>query len=183
MIKHLCRGGTVCRPYPRIMLKPIKLIVFFILLSLPVLRCPAQTENTLAEEDGRYQLVLTTGRAAVNTRAPALVLDKMLGIVWTCKNIQDEKPVWIKNILTQNTEQSSRKKYTARILQIDYNVTADASTPPGFRGYKIPAIVIDIDEGNVWTCPNLIGDKIIWISKDLKEVPAAKQENDIPKLN
>lgn len=166
------------------MLKLIQLSAFFILLNLLALSCIAQTEDNFVQEDGRYQLVLTTGKAAVNTRVPALVLDKIMGIAWTCKSIQDEKPVWVKTILAQNSDQQpSRKKYTAKILQLDYNVNTDASTPPGYHSYRIPAVVIDIDEGNVWTCPNLIADKIIWISKDLKEIPAAKQENDIPKLN
>ena len=45
------------------------------------------------KEDGRYVLRIMYGRAMNNNRIPALVLDQVMGIVWTCQNLQDGKPL------------------------------------------------------------------------------------------
>jgi hypothetical protein len=63
----------------------------------------AETVNTSNElQEGRYVLVMMTGRLIHNTRVPGIILDSYRGIVWTCQNLQDEKPLWVKTDLGQN---------------------------------------------------------------------------------
>ena len=67
---------------------------------------PGSTEM----QEGRYVLV-TVNKAATyagsygtsTRKIPAIVLDTYLGIIWRCKDIRDEKPLWIKNDLAKNT--------------------------------------------------------------------------------
>jgi hypothetical protein len=33
---------------------------------------------------------------------------------------------------------------------------------------RMPAVVLDADDGIVWNCPNVIDGKATWIQKDLK---------------
>lgn len=109
------------------------------------------------EEDGRYIVRIMNGRAIRNTRIPAVVLDQVKGIVWTCQNLQDGVPLWVKADLGQNGDKPlTRKKYTIKMLEWQ-----DADL-------RMPAIVLDIDEGIVWTCQNIIDGKALWVQKDLK---------------
>jgi hypothetical protein len=108
-------------------------------------------------QEGRYILIMMTGRATINIRIPAMVLDSYNGIVWTCQNLQDGKPLWVKVDLAKNGDkQITKKKYIARMLEFQ-----DADL-------RMPAIVLDIEEGIVWNCPNIVDGKATWIKKDLK---------------
>lgn len=114
----------------------------------------ATVSNELQE--GRYVLVMMSGRAVVNNRVPAIILDSYQGIVWTCQNLQDGKPLWVKTDLGQNGNNPiERKKYIARMLEWQ-----DADL-------RMPAVVLDIDEGIVWNCPNIVDGKATWIQKNL----------------
>jgi len=109
------------------------------------------------KEDGRYVLKIMVGRAIKNTRIPAIVLDQVRGIVWTCQNLQDGRPLWVSADLGQNGDNPlSRKKYVVQMLEWQ-----DADL-------RMPAIVLDIDEGITWTCQNIIDGKARWIQTDLK---------------
>lgn len=97
------------------------------------------------------------GRALKNTRIPALILDQIRGIVWTCQNLQDGKPLWVKADLGQNGDKPlTRKKYVVEMLEWQ-----DADL-------RMPAIVLDIDEGIVWTCQNILDGKAQWVQTNLK---------------
>lgn len=101
-------------------------------------------------------LVMMNGRAAANTRIPALILDSHQGVVWTCQNLQDERPLWVKTDLGHNGNAPvGKKKYIAKMLEWQ---NADL---------RMPAVVLDVDSGIVWTCPNIIDGKAIWIQKNL----------------
>lgn len=113
------------------------------------------TSNELQE--GRYVLIMQNGRAIKNTRIPAIVLDSHKGIIWTCQNLQDGKPLWVKVDLGQNGDKAmTKKKYVARMLEWQ-----DADL-------RMPAVVMDIEEGIVWNCPNIVDGNATWIQKDLK---------------
>jgi len=108
-------------------------------------------------QDGRYVLRIMNGRAIKNTRVPALVLDSVRGIVWTCQNLQDGRPLWVKADLGQNGDaELSEKKYVVKMLEWQ-----DADL-------RMPAIVLDVQEGIVWTCQNIIDGKALWVQSDLK---------------
>ncbi len=108
-------------------------------------------------QEGRYVLVMMNGRAIKNTRIPAMILDSYKGIVWTCQNLQDGKPLWVKTDLGQNgNKPATIKKYIARMLEWQ-----DADL-------RMPAVVIDINDGIVWNCPNIVDGKATWIQKDLE---------------
>lgn len=116
-----------------------------------------ESNRVIFKEDGRYVLRIMEGRAIRNTRIPALVLDQVMGIVWTCQNLQDGKPLWVKADLGQNGNKPlTRKKYVCKMLEWQ-----DADL-------RMPAIVLDIEEGIVWTCQNIIDGKAMWIQRDLK---------------
>ena len=114
----------------------------------------ASVEN----QEGRYVLIMMNGRAIKNTRIPAIILDSYRGIVWTCQNLQDGNPLWVKTDLGRNGDKlMSKRKYVAKMLEWQ-----DADL-------RMPAVVLDIDDGIVWNCPNVIDGKATWIQKDLKE--------------
>lgn len=114
-------------------------------------------------QEGRYVLVTVSkaatysGSYGTSTRkTPAIVLDTYLGIIWRCKDIRDEKPVWIKNDLAKNIDkQPTNKKYVINI--------------PAYTGqdYRIPAVVLDIETGKSWTCSNITEDSANWAQVDL----------------
>ncbi len=114
-------------------------------------------------QEGRYVMIMpTAGSGSIYTRAtpitktPAIVLDTILGIVWRCQNLQDEKPLWIKTDLGKNGNKPlTAKKYTIQMPD-SQNI-----------GYKTPAIVLDIEEGKVWACPNILDESAAWIQTDL----------------
>jgi hypothetical protein len=116
-----------------------------------------EIDKIIIEEDGRYVMRIMNGRAIRNTRIPAVVLDQIRGIVWTCQNLQDGRPLWVKADLGQNESKIlTRKKYKIKMLEWQ-----DAD-------FRMPAIVLDIDEGITWTCQNIIDGKAMWIQTDLK---------------
>ena len=146
-----------------------KLLTLFI-ISLPLVNFISfvfaePTYNELQE--GRYVLVMQNGRALSNTRVPAIILDSYKGIIWTCQNLQDGKPLWVKtNLGKQGNSSVSKKKYIVRMLEWQ-----DADL-------RMPAVVLDIEEGIVWNCPNIVDGKATWIEKDLKrDVENEAQEN------
>ena len=109
------------------------------------------------KESGRYVLRIMKGRALSNNRIPAIVLDQVRGIVWTCQNLQDGKPLWVRADLGQNGDKPlTRKKYVAEMLEWQ-----DADL-------RMPAIILDVDEGITWTCQNIIDGKAMWIQTNLK---------------
>jgi hypothetical protein len=117
------------------------------------------------DQGGRYVLVMLKGsgsnaRGTVTSNTPAIVLDSVAGIVWRCPNLQSERAQWIKTDLAKNGNKPlSAKKYVIRILEWP-------SSEP-----KIAAVVLDIEEGTVWTCPNVLDESGQWFEKDLaKEV-------------
>lgn len=138
------------------LLKRIKVLFFVTIFSnICIAGIAATTSNELQE--GRYILIMQNGRAIVNTRIPAIVLDSYKGIIWSCQNLQDSKPLWVKTDLGQNGDKPiEKKKYVARMLEWQ-----DADL-------RMPAVVLDIDEGIIWNCPNIVDGKATWIRKDLK---------------
>jgi hypothetical protein len=111
------------------------------------------------QPDARYVLLMMKGRSIQNTRVPALILDSVQGIVWTCKSLQDDRPIWIKTDLGQNGGKSlSKKKYVARILEWQE------------ANLRVPAAVLDTDEGKIWTCSDIIEDGDIWTQTDFKNL-------------
>jgi len=150
------------------MKKIAKLIVSIFMLINPCFGNNLYAENLSNElQEGRYILIMMTGRAAVNTRIPAMVLDSYKGIVWTCQNLQDGMPLWVKVDLAQNGDkQMTKKKYVARMLEFQ-----DADL-------RMPAVVLDIEDGLVWNCPNIIDGKATWIQKDLNSDLPGKVKAD-----
>jgi hypothetical protein len=107
-------------------------------------------------QEGRFVLVMMNGRAIKNTRVPSLILDSYRGIVWTCQNLQDGKPLWVKTDLGRHgSADMNKKRYVARMLEWQ-----DADL-------RMPAVVLDIDTGIVWNCPNIVDGKATWIKMDL----------------
>jgi len=104
------------------------------------------------------------------TKTPALVLDSVLGIVWRCQNLQDENPVWVKTDLAKNKDKAlTAKKYIIRMLEWPSSET------------KLPAIVLDIEEGKVWTCPDVMNISSRWAEKDLvKDIKDIRNEGFMP---
>ncbi len=90
------------------MRKLILLIVFCsVVLPLKLLNAePIGNE----EQKGRYVLEMMEGRAVVNNRVPAMILDSVRGIVWTCQNIQDGQPLWVKADLAKNGDKPMTKR-------------------------------------------------------------------------
>jgi hypothetical protein len=134
-----------------------RIAISIVLLSLLFLNSFVLAQPvTNEDEDGRYIVHIMNGRAMSNTRVPALVLDTVRGVVWTCQNLQDGKPLWVKADLGQNGDKSlTRRKYVVKMLEWQ-----DADL-------RMPAIVLDIDEGIVWTCQNIIDGKARWVERDL----------------
>ncbi len=129
------------------------------LMLMPIFVVSNVSAENLSNElqQGRYVLVMMTGRAVLNTRIPAVVLDSYRGVVWTCQNIQDEEPLWVKTDLAQNGDvPMDKKRYIARMLEFQ-----DANL-------RMPAVVLDTDEGKVWNCPNVVDGKSRWVEKNLK---------------
>jgi hypothetical protein len=141
-----------------------KTVVIFMMLMFVICSLAFSQPNLYSDEskftikeDGRYVLRIMNGRALQNNRIPALVLDQVRGIVWTCQNLQDGKPLWVKADLGRNGDTPlTRKKYVVKMLEWQ-----DADL-------RMPAIVLDIDEGVTWTCQNIIDGKAMWIQTDLK---------------
>ena len=118
--------------------------------------------STSQMQEGRYVLVTVnkaggyTGARVSQKKTPAIVLDSYLGIVWRCQDTKDEKPLWIKTDLGKNSDrQLSKKKYVISI-----------PTYTG-EGYKIPAIVLDMEEGKSWTCADIVSESAKWALTDL----------------
>jgi hypothetical protein len=127
----------------------------FILFSGRMLNAQVVTNEL---QEGRYVLVMQTGRAVANTRIPAIVLDSYRGVIWTCQNLQDGRPLWVMVDLAKNGDKPmTKKRYIARMLQWQ-----DADL-------RMPAMVMDADEGIVWNCPNIVDGKATWIEKKLNE--------------
>ena len=118
--------------------------------------------STSQMQEGRYVLVTVnkaggyTGARVSQKKTPAIVLDSYLGIVWRCQDTKNEKPLWIKTDLGKNSDrQLSKKKYVISI--------------PAYtgEGYKIPAIVLDMEEGKSWTCADIVSESAKWVLTDL----------------
>ncbi|MFH1458713.1 MAG: hypothetical protein ABIG31_06110 [Candidatus Omnitrophota bacterium] len=139
-------------------------------LFLPFLLCAlflnakAAAENPAVDnqDEGRYVLLVVGGanvayqRSYIVSKTPALMLDSALGIVWRCKNLQEDRPVWIKTDLAKNKGVARLgKRYTVKAL--DYFGSEQ----------KVPAVVLDTEEGKIWTCSNLLDDVAPWVQKDL----------------
>jgi hypothetical protein len=150
---------------------PLKLLLTVLLGHTLLASCALAQSPATDEQAGRYVLLVVGGanvayqRSYMITKTPALVLDSFLGIVWRCKNLQDDRPAWIKTELVKNKVPSRlAKKYI--IKTIDYF----GSEP------KVPAVVLDVEEGKVWTCSDILDDVAPWIEKDL--VQGAKDEKN-----
>ncbi|MFC1703302.1 hypothetical protein ACFL1E_00770, partial [Candidatus Omnitrophota bacterium] len=67
------------------------------------------------------------------------------------------KPLWVKADLGKNGDKPlTKKKYTVQMLEWQDS------------DLRMPAIVLDIEEGIVWTCQNIIDGKARWVQMDLK---------------
>jgi len=150
------------------MSKIIKLGVVVFMFTSFLMCSRASAENLTNElQQGRYVLVMMTGRAVLNTRIPAIILDSYRGIVWTCQNLQDEEPLWVKTDLGKNGDKPmDKKRYIARMLEFQ-----DANL-------RMPAVVLDADEGIAWNCPNIVDGKARWIQKDFKVASSIEQKPD-----
>ncbi len=130
--------------------------IWAVVFLFAVTGMPKAARAETPDDDGRYILRIMNGRAIKNTRVPALVLDSVRGIVWTCQNLQDGRPLWVKADLGQNGDKvMTEKRYVVKMLEWQ-----DADL-------RMPAIVLDRDEGIVWTCQNIIDGRALWIQRDL----------------
>ncbi|MEK6727126.1 MAG: hypothetical protein AABY28_00425 [Candidatus Omnitrophota bacterium] len=118
--------------------------------------------NTTGTQEGRYVLVTVnkvrgyTGTQTLQKKTPAIVLDSYLGIVWRCQDTKNEKPLWIKTDLGKNSDkQLSKRKYIISI------------PPYSGEDYKIPAIVLDMEEGKSWICSDIASESAKWVLTDL----------------
>lgn len=112
--------------------------------------------QSMIPPEGRYVIAMQTGRAVKNTRIPALVLDSYRGVIWTCQNLQDGKPLWVMvDLAKMGSAPVNRKKFVVRMLEWQ-----DADL-------RMPAMVMDIEDGIVWTCPNIVDGKATWIETNL----------------
>lgn len=118
--------------------------------------------STSQMQEGRYVLVTVnkvsgyTGARVLQKKTPAIVLDSYLGIVWRCQDIKNEKPLWIKTDLGKNSDkQLTNRRYVINI--------------PPYTGedYKIPAIVLDMEEGKSWVCSDIVSESANWVLTDL----------------
>ncbi|MFC1708822.1 hypothetical protein ACFL2J_02005 [Candidatus Omnitrophota bacterium] len=136
----------------------MKKLILVLICSIFVLNNRVYAEPfSMEEQDGRYVLEMMEGRAIKNTRVPAMILDTVRGIAWTCQNLQDGKPLWVKADLGKNGNKSmTGKKYIGKML-----MWQDSDL-------RMPAIVVDTEEGIVWTCQNIIDGKALWVEMDLK---------------
>ncbi|MDD4980527.1 MAG: hypothetical protein PHC54_04550 [Candidatus Omnitrophica bacterium] len=114
------------------------------------------------ENEGRFTLLMMKGRSTQNTSIPGLILDSFQGIVWVCEDLENARPIWLKTDLARNKDALSHKRYVARILEWQEG------------NFKVPAIIIDTEEGNIWTCANVAGDGDTWTQTDFKN--ATQQE-------
>jgi len=118
-------------------------------------------DTDVQAQEGRYVLVMLKGsgsnaRGTVTSNTPAVVLDSVSGIVWRCQNLQTERAQWIKTDLAKNGDKPlSGKKYIIRMLEWPSSEL------------KIPAVVLDIEEGRVWTCPNVLDESAPWVERNL----------------
>ncbi len=142
----------------------------FLLLAAPVFSLARAEYPAMQDQEGRYVLLVVGGsnvsyqRSYVVTKTPALVLDSYLGIVWRCKNLQDDRPAWIKTDLGKNTDKArASRKYIIRTL--DYF----GSEP------RVPAVVLDVEEGKIWTCPNILDETSVWLKKELAREPQEEE--------
>jgi len=142
-------------------------VVFMFVLCCMLSNTFAETSSNELQE-GRYILTMMNGRAIINNRVPALILDSYRGVVWTCQNLQDEKPLWVRTDLGQNGNRvMDKKKYVARMLEWQ-----DANL-------RMPGVVLDVEDGIVWNCPNIVDGKATWIQKDLKnDSPEMESKNE-----
>ena len=122
----------------------------------------ASGNSTSQMQEGRYVLVTVNkvrgyaGTQTLQKKTPAIVLDSYLGIVWRCQDTKNEKPLWIKTDLGKNSDkQLSKKKYIISI------------PPYSGEDYKIPAIVLDMEEGKSWTCADIVSESAKWVLTDL----------------
>jgi hypothetical protein len=106
-----------------------------------------------------YELIMQNERGRKNTRVPALILDTYRGIVWTCQNIQDGRPLWVKTDLGQHgNTPMTKKRYISKMLERQEGAL------------RVPALVLDTEEGVVWNCPNIIDANATWIRKNLVDL-------------
>jgi hypothetical protein len=114
------------------------------------------TAPTITTGPGRYELEMLTERGVKNTRVPALILDTYRGIIWTCQNLQDGRPLWVKTDLGKKGDRvMTHPKYIVRMLERQE------------RELRVPAVVVDTELGFVWNCPNIVDGNAVWIGKDL----------------
>jgi len=137
---------------------PILFILIFYLVFF--VSCGFAEYTASDTQDGRYVLVTIESEGiyakTLQRKIPAIVLDTVRGIVWRCQNLAEEKPVWIKTDLGKNSDASlSKKRYIVKIPTSSSN------------DLKIPAIVLDTEEGKTWTCRDITSPDAIWVEKDL----------------
>lgn len=152
-------GAVLLRKREGIMKKTMFVLTLFFASIIFSPNCILKAEPSYNElQEGRYVLIMQNGRAASNTRVPAIVLDSFRGIIWTCQNLQDGKPLWVKLDLGKNGDKPiTKKKYIARMLEWQ-----DADL-------RMPGVVMDPEEGKVWTCPNVVDGEATWIEKDFNK--------------
>ena len=117
-------------------------------------------DTAYVDQEGRYVLVTVSSEGiyarTMQKRVPAVVLDSVRGIVWRCKDLQEDRPLWIKTDLAKNGDKPmAARKYVVTIPQA-----------PG-NELRIPAIVVDTAEGKAWTCRDVTSEDAVWVGKDL----------------
>ena len=143
-------------------MKTLRILVIAALLLVTSQVFAQVAYDTQDDHGGRYMLVMfkgtggNYGRSSLVSKTPALVLDTYLGIIWRCLNLQEERPIWVKTDLAKLPAQSPAvRRYTVKILEW-----------PSTEA-KMPAIVMDMQEAKVWTCPNILEETARWEAKDL----------------
>lgn len=119
----------------------------------------ALEEGVADQQSGRYVLLTVKGRSMQSTSVPAMILDTLQGIVWVARDIQDDRPAWVKTDLGQNAGQSlSGRKYVGSVIQWQEG------------NFKAPAMVVDSEKGIVWTCPDITANPGSWVQIDFDKV-------------
>lgn len=141
----------------------LALIVFlFVLVSV---NGELRAEDILSfPQDGRFVLLMVNAGEGKSGVIPAMVLDSYRGVVWTCYNLQDARSSWVRSDLGQSGDKPmTNKKYSAKLVASQDRGSAFAA-------------VLDVEEGTVWTCINIIDSKAIWTKKDFGTIKKEDQK-------
>ncbi|MCX5697545.1 MAG: hypothetical protein NTU54_06240 [Candidatus Omnitrophica bacterium] len=151
------------------MRKRLILIALTAFIVHPSYRAACADYPSQSRQEGRYEMLIPEvpngyGARTTYRKVPAIVLDTWQGIAWRCTNLEDEKPVWVKDELDKDAPASSTKKYSGRI--------SNMSGPE----LRISALIINTEEGRAWNCPDITQQDAKWTLTDLTKAAPKKKD-------